>query len=91
LEAATEVIVLSSAKKKSLILAAEETDRLVALSPFEPVEVEPELAEPMGAFREEAVDLEDFASLEPGVLDDLFGRGVFAEAGSLGGSWPRRG
>jgi hypothetical protein len=64
-------------KPKTLIERADEIDRQITESPFEPVEVESDLAEHMGAFAEDAVGVNDFMSLEPGVLDDFYGRGIF--------------
>ncbi|MDR1050938.1 MAG: hypothetical protein LBP95_07650 [Deltaproteobacteria bacterium] len=67
----------SGDKKKRLVERAAEVDRQAAARPYEPVRVDPEVAEHMGAFVEDAVDPRDFLSLEPGALDDIMGLGLF--------------
>jgi hypothetical protein len=54
-------------KRRAAKIAA--VERALAADPAAGVEVDPETAESMGAFVEDAVGLDDFYRLEPGSLD----------------------
>jgi hypothetical protein len=56
-------------KKKKLNQMALEVEQRANANPYEPIEVDDELAEFMGAFEEKAISLDDFYELEPGVFD----------------------
>ncbi|MDR3135678.1 MAG: hypothetical protein LBU69_06260, partial [Deltaproteobacteria bacterium] len=60
-------------KRKGLMRRAQELEERSFLRPYEPCEVDAELAEHMGAFREDAVEPDDFYELEKGVIDGLLG------------------
>lgn len=62
----------SSKNRERMKSEAIDCERKLAANPLAAVEVDPETAEFMGAFRETAVSLEDFRACEPGVLDWLF-------------------
>jgi hypothetical protein len=56
-------------KKRALMGRAHELEAMALANPYGGLEVDPDLAEHMGAFVEEAVDPEDFYELEPGLID----------------------
>jgi hypothetical protein len=59
-------------KKNALALKVLEVEKQLAQNPLAAVEVDAQTAEYMGAFIEDAVELEDFAAVEAGALDWFF-------------------
>jgi hypothetical protein len=59
-------------EKKDLAQRAREVDQKLYQNPLATVEVDMELAQFMGIFEEDAVDLEDIPFCEPGALDWFF-------------------
>ncbi|MDR1546558.1 MAG: hypothetical protein LBU12_07615 [Deltaproteobacteria bacterium] len=57
-------------RKNPLLAKVQAAERTLAAHPLAAAEVDLETALHMGAFVEDAVDLDDFYHLEPGVLDD---------------------